>query len=96
MLKNYCIAVKEKGRRHNVSQKKSSAAERMRATALKVAALAGVKKSVIIRAKEIAGILESREQKTVNTADIKTGTKKEKKTPFKDEQIDFLPRLIIL
>ena len=52
-------------------------------------ALAGVKKSVIIRAKEIAGILESREQKTVNTADIKTGTKKEKKTPFKDEQIDF-------
>ena len=29
------------------------------------------------------------EQKTVNTADIKTGTKKEKKTPFKDEQIDF-------
>ncbi|MFQ9888697.1 MAG: hypothetical protein ACLRXH_08705, partial [Monoglobus pectinilyticus] len=34
-------------------------------------------------------LLEIWEQKTVYNADIKSGTMKEKKTPFKDEQIDF-------
>ena len=87
-VKNYCIAVKKKGDDITFLRKiiRGGADE---SYGVEVAALAGVKKSVIIRAKEIAGILESREQKTVNTADIKTGTKKEKKTPFKDEQIDF-------
>ena len=87
-VKNYCIAVKKKGDDITFLRKiiRGGADE---SYGVEVAALAGVKKSVIIRAKEIAGTLESREQKTVNTADIKTGTKKEKKTPFKDEQIDF-------
>ena len=55
---------------------------------VEVAALAGVKKSVIKRAKEIAAILESREQKTVNTANIKTGAKANQ-SHFEGDQLDF-------
>lgn len=88
-VKNYCIAVKKRGDNITFLRKiiRGGADE---SYGVEVAALAGVKKSVIRRAKEIAAVLESRDQKTVNTSNIKTGVKDVKKqTMFSDEQIDF-------
>lgn len=86
-VKNYCIAVKKNGGNITFLRKiiRGGADE---SYGVEVAALAGVKKSVIKRAKEIASILESREQKTVNTANIKTGAKA-KQSPFEGDQMDF-------
>ncbi len=86
-VKNYCIAVKKNGDDITFLRKiiRGGADE---SYGVEVAALAGVKRSVIKRAKEIAGMLESREQKTVNTAKIRTGGGG-RKQKHDENQIDF-------
>lgn len=87
-VKNYCIAVKKRGDDITFLRKiiPGGADE---SYGVEVAALAGVKKSVIKRAKEIAGILESRDKKQVNTVDIKTNAPTDKKSNGFEEQFDF-------
>lgn len=87
-IKNYCIAVKKRGDDITFLRKiiPGGADE---SYGVEVAALAGVKKSVISRAKEIAKTLESREQKRVNTTEIKTGAAKKKPNKGFEEQFDF-------
>lgn len=69
--KNYCIAVKKHG--DNITfLRKIIPGGADESYGVEVAALAGVKKTVIKRAKEIANILESRDQKHVDTANIRT------------------------
>ena len=72
-VKNYCIAVKKNGDKITFLRKivRGGADE---SYGVEVAALAGVKKSVIRRAKEIAAELESRGQKTVDVKDINVGS----------------------
>lgn len=88
-VKNYCIAVKKHGDDITFLRKiiPGGADE---SYGVEVAYLAGVKKSVIKRAKEIARVLESRGQKRVDTAPIKTnaGGSIKKDNGF-DEQMDF-------
>lgn len=87
-IKNYCIAVKKRGDDITFLRKiiPGGADE---SYGVEVAALAGVKKSVIVRAKEIAKTLESRDEKRVDMADIKTGTSKKKQKGGFEEQFDF-------
>ena len=87
-VKNYCIAVKKKGDDITFLRKiiRGGADE---SYGVEVAALAGVKKSVIRRAKEIAAELEQRDDKSVSPVKIKTGRRNAKKPPFADAQMDF-------
>ena len=85
-VKNYCIAVKKRGDDITFLRKiiRGGADE---SYGVEVAALAGVKKSVVKRAKEIAATLEARDKKQVSTARIQTGAGRQ---PQRDEnQIDF-------
>ena len=87
-VKNYCIAVKKRGDDITFLRKiiPGGADE---SYGVEVAALAGVKKSVIKRAKEIAAILESRDKKQVNTVDVRTNNSGVKKSNGFEEQFDF-------
>ncbi len=87
-VKNYCIAVKKRGDDITFLRKiiPGGADE---SYGVEVAALAGIKKSVIKRAKEIAGILESRDKKQVNTVDIKTNNPNSSNQNGFEEQFDF-------
>ncbi len=73
-IKNFCVAVRKRGDDITFLRKiiRGGADE---SYGVEVAAIAGVKKSVIKRAKEIAAVLESRDQKQVSTAKINTGLK---------------------
>ena len=85
-VKNYCIAVKKRGDDITFLRKiiRGGADE---SYGVEVAALAGVKKAVIKRAKEIAYTLEARDQKQVNTAKIDTGNVKPQQ--IDENQFDF-------
>lgn len=87
-IKNYCIAVKKNGDDITFLRKiiPGGADE---SYGVEVAALAGVKKTIIKRAKEIAGILESRDKKQVNTVDIRTNRSAAKNSNGFEEQVDF-------
>ena len=84
-VKNYCIAVKKRGDSISFLRKiiRGGADE---SYGVDVAALAGVKKSVVNRAREIVASLESEDPKEVREAKIKTGIT-ESRTD--DSQIDF-------
>ncbi len=85
-VKNYCIAARKKGDNITFLRKiiRGGADE---SYGVEVAALAGVKKSVIRRAKEIAADLESRDKKQVSTKNIRTAADKQKKRD--ENQLDF-------
>lgn len=87
-VKNYCIAARKRGDDITFLRKiiPGGADE---SYGVEVAALAGVKKSVIKRAKEIAAVLESRGQNQVDVADIKTNARAAVKTNGFDEQVNF-------
>ncbi len=74
-VKNYCIAARKKGDNITFLRKiiRGGADE---SYGVEVAALAGVKRSVIRRAKEIAAELESRGEKAVPAANIKTAAER--------------------
>ena len=85
-VKNYCIAARKKGDNITFLRKiiRGGADE---SYGVEVAALAGVKKSVIRRAKEIAADLESRDKKQVSTVGVRTAA--DRKRPGIDDQIGF-------
>lgn len=88
-VKNYCIAVKKNG--DNITfLRKIIPGGADESYGVEVAALAGVKKTIIKRAKEIAEILESRDKKRINTIDIKTNHIEKMPSNGFDEQVDFL------
>ncbi len=84
-VKNYCIAVKKHGENISFLRKiiRGGADE---SYGVDVAALAGVKKSVVNRAKEIVATLESFEEKEVKTGKVNTIKREEKDT----NQLGFL------
>lgn len=84
-VKNYCIAVKKRGDSISFLRKiiRGGADE---SYGVDVAALAGVKKSVVKRAREIVASLESEDPKEVREARIRT---KMAETHTADSQIDF-------
>lgn len=88
-VKNYCIAARKKGDNITFLRKiiRGGADE---SYGVEVAALAGVKRSVIRRAKEIAADLESRGEKTVSTANVRTAA--ERKRDGDGNQTSFLAR----
>lgn len=85
-VKNYCIAARKRGGDITFLRKiiRGGADE---SYGVEVAALAGVKKSVIRRAKEIAATLEKTEKKHVSTKNIHTAADKGKKR--QENQLDF-------
>ncbi len=84
-VKNYCIAVKKRG--DSISfLRKIVRGGADRSYGVDVAALAGVKKSVVNRAREIVGTLESEEKQEVNQAKIRTGSVADS---FETDQFNF-------
>ncbi len=83
-VRNYCIAVKKHGENISFLRKiiRGGADE---SYGVDVAALAGVKKSVVNRAKEIVATLESYEEKEVKAGKVNTPVQKEVNT----DQIGF-------
>ena len=84
-VKNYCIAVKKRGDTISFLRKiiRGGADE---SYGVDVAALAGVKKPVVRRAREIVASLESEDRQEVRAVPIKTGTAV---VPESEGQMDF-------